>query len=85
MKSVQDANRQMLKQELCTDVEFLVGELPDRKLFRAHRYVLVSRSPVFFAMLAGSMQEAQSGGPIEVPDATPGAFGELLRYFNSFY
>ncbi len=80
MTSVQEANRQMLKQEICTDVEFLVGELPDRKLFRAHRYVLMSRSPVFFAMLTGSMQEAQSVGPIEVPDGTPSAFGEFLRY-----
>ncbi len=74
----------MLKQEICTDVEFLVGELPDRQLFRAHRYVLTSRSPVFFAMLTGTMQEAQGGGPIEVPDGTPSAFGELLRYYSCY-
>ena len=79
IKSVQEANRQMLKQEICTDVEFLVGELPDRNLFRAHRYVLMSRSPVFCEMLTGSWQEAQSGGPIPIPDGTASAFGELLR------
>ncbi len=80
MKSVQEANRQMLKLEICTDVEFLVGELPDRKLFRAHKYVLMSRSPVFFAMLSGGMWGTQSKEPIALPDATPTAFGEFLRY-----
>ncbi len=69
----------MLKQEIWTDVEFLVGELPDRKLFRAHRYVLMSRSPVLCEMLTGSWREAQSGDPIEVIDGTPSAFAELLR------
>ncbi len=68
----------MLKEEIATDVAFLVGELPNQVIL-AHKYILMSRSPVFFGMLTGDMLEAHSGEPIEVPDGTPDAFSALLR------
>ena len=77
--SIVDANHQMLSLEIATDVGFLVGEVPDQKLIRAHKYVLVSRSPVFFAMLCGAMRERDMETPIRIPDATPDAFNALLR------
>ncbi len=69
----------MLAEEIAMDVAFLVGELPDQKLIRAHKYILITRSSVFYAMFQGGMRETHSGKPIEVPDGTPGAFGALLK------
>ena len=43
---------------------------------KAHKYMLVSRSPVFYAMFCGEMTEQ---GDIRVEDAKPEAFKELLR------
>ncbi len=77
--SVLDANQQMLSLEIATDVAFLVGEVPNQKLIRAHKYVLASRSPVFFAMLCGGLRVRDTEAPVEIPDATPDAFNALLR------
>lgn len=62
-----------------TDIQFLVGEGDQQSLVEAHKYVLVSRSPVFFAMLCGNMSEAREEGPIRIPDVTPEAFRILLK------
>ena len=43
---------------------------------RAHRYMLISASPVFWAMLCGELREQ---GDIIVPDVEPDAFREMLR------
>ncbi len=79
MKTVQDANKKMLHQEIATDVAFMVGRRPNQELIRAHKYILISRSPVFCAMFQGDMKEAHSEEAIEVPDGKPVAFRELLR------
>ena len=43
---------------------------------RAHRYMLISASPVFWAMLCGELREE---GDIVVRDVAPEAFREMLR------
>ena len=42
----------------------------------AHRYMLISASPVFWAMLCGELREQ---GGIIIPDVEPDAFREMLR------
>lgn len=46
------------------------------KLFHAHKYMLVSRSPVFYAMLCGEMAEP---GEIVITDVHPEAFQYMLK------
>lgn len=72
-----ECNRQMLEQQFACDVHFVVGEERERQ--GAHRYMLVSRSPVFAAMFHGSWHEP-SDKDIEVPDVEPAAFRQLLRF-----
>ncbi len=80
MQTVQEANKQMLCQGIATDVAFMVEEQPEpQELIRAHKYILMSRSPVFCAMFQGDTKEAHSKEPIEVPDGEPDAFRQLLR------
>ena len=77
-RSTNECNRYMLENQLCCDVTFHVGcnGVPHRE-FQAHKYVLVSRSPVFFAMLAGDFRKVEN--PIKIPDIHPAAFAELLK------
>ncbi|OWF49319.1 BTB/POZ domain-containing protein 6 [Mizuhopecten yessoensis] len=58
-----------------SDVAFLVGE--DQKKIPAHKLILISRSPVFYAMLEGPMAEK---GEITIPDITEDVFQLFLRY-----
>ena len=69
--------RYMLDNELACDVEFAVGS--DSRLIKAHKYMLASRSPVFFAMLFGELATSSDAFPISVPDLTYDAFQVLLR------
>ncbi|XP_062578706.1 BTB/POZ domain-containing protein 6-like, partial [Saccostrea cucullata] len=73
--SVAECNRYMLKNEIHCDVTFRVGK--EEKLVRAHKYVLVSRSPVFDAMFYGDLAEAKE---IKIPDIEPPSFDVLLRF-----
>ncbi len=58
-----------------TDVEFLVGEVA----FEAHRSLLSARSPVFAAMFASGMKEAETG-EVRIEDADAKTFKNLLRF-----
>ncbi|XP_033726299.1 BTB/POZ domain-containing protein 6-like [Pecten maximus] len=60
---------------LACDVTFLVGE--EKEKISAHKSILLSRSPVFFAMLEGDLAEK---GFITVPDISSQAFSMFLRY-----
>ncbi|KAH0558171.1 hypothetical protein KQX54_014723 [Cotesia glomerata] len=57
------------------DVTFIVGE----KKFRAHKLVLMVRSPVFRAMLNSGMRENKEHG-INIPDISPDMFNSLLEF-----
>ena len=57
-----------------TDVIFMVGN--DKVEVKAHKLILLSRSPVFRAMFTGPLQEK---GNIKIPDSTHKAFRTFLR------
>jgi len=79
-KSVLECNRLMLENELATDVCFQIGSTGASTLVRAHKYVLMSRSPVFLAMFSGGMAESRTNcEPINVPDIDNDTFTDLLR------
>ncbi|XP_048255466.1 BTB/POZ domain-containing protein 6-like isoform X2 [Haliotis rufescens] len=74
-KSLAECNLHMLSSEDSCDVSFRVGK--EEKLVRAHRYVLMSRSSVFHAMLCGPLAEKEE---IKIPDVEEETFSEMLRY-----
>jgi len=59
-----------------TDVEFLVGE----EAFGAHRSLLSVRSPVFAAMFASGMKEAETGRVRIIEDVDPNTFQRFLKF-----
>ncbi|GJN26389.1 hypothetical protein PR202_gb14316 [Eleusine coracana subsp. coracana] len=65
----------MLKDGKGTDVTFSV----DGQLFRAHRYVLASRSPVFDAELFGPMKQ-DATEHVQIDDMEPFVFESLLHF-----
>jgi len=58
-----------------TDVEFLVGE----EVYGAHRSLLSVRSPVFSAMFASGMKEAETGR-VRIEDVDPNTFQRFLKF-----
>jgi len=58
-----------------TDVEILVGE----DAFGAHRSLLSTRSPVFAAMFASGMKEAECG-QVRIEDVDPVVFQSFLKF-----
>ena len=56
-----ESNRAMLESGFLADIELDVG-LPhcDNKLLSAHKYILVSRSPVFKAMFSHNFKEGDA-------------------------
>ncbi|XP_067684548.1 BTB/POZ domain-containing protein 3-like [Haliotis asinina] len=74
-KSVVECNRHMLTSKHSSDVTFRVGE--DGETVRAHRYVLISRSCVFDAMLCGPLAEKDD---IKIPDVEADVFSEMLMF-----
>ncbi|KAL5006992.1 hypothetical protein ScPMuIL_015798 [Solemya velum] len=71
-----ECSRYMLEQQIGCDVTFLVGG--KRQEVRAHKFILISRSPVFEARFCGPLAETQAAIPI--PDIEPETFQLLLRY-----
>jgi len=70
----------MLDHELACDIEFAVGLNGD--IVRAHKYMLVSRSPVFYAMFYGSLGTVHHDSPLSIPDTTVDAFRTMLQLVN---
>lgn len=75
-KTLAECNRHMLINEIAFDVFFLVGE--SRQMVGAHRYVLVSRSCVFYAMLIGPMA-GKVDEKIAIPDIENDIFQHMLE------
>ena len=73
-KGVLACNRHMLENQLACDLWFTVG--PHQEKIGAHRYVLQSRSGVFFAMLDGPGADRSH---IDLPDTQPTVLWQLLR------
>ncbi|XP_046576052.1 BTB/POZ domain-containing protein 6-like [Haliotis rubra] len=74
-KTLAECNLHMLTSEDSCDVSFRVGK--EGTPVRAHRYVLTSRSCVFYAMLCGPLAEKED---IKIPDVEEELFSEMLRY-----
>jgi len=58
-----------------TDVEFLLGD----EAFGAHRSILSARSPVFAAMFASGMKEAETG-QVRIEDVDHETFLKFLKF-----
>ncbi|KAL5011543.1 hypothetical protein ScPMuIL_010094 [Solemya velum] len=78
-KTLSECTQFMLEHEIAFDVTFLLGET--KQEVRAHKFMLISRSPVFSAMFCGPMAETQE--QITIPDVAPEVFKLLLRYMYS--
>lgn len=79
-KSVLACNEFMFDHKIACDVTFLIQYPPDLRTatrISAHKFVLYSRSPVFFAMFSGTV--LSQSGDIEIDDVSVDAFTELLR------
>ena len=75
-KTVLQRNAYMFDNELMSDVSFTCGE--SRRIFHAHKYVLVTSSAVFFAMFYGEIPRREF--PIRIEDAEEESFKEFLRF-----
>ena len=79
-KSLVECNRFMFKHQINTDVRFSIeNEDCDPTEISAHTYVLISRSPVFNAMLYGSLAAKNTDDAHKIVDVEPEAFTSLLR------
>lgn len=65
----------MLTNEVLADVKFIVGS--DHTEVKAHKNIVASASPVFFAMFAGPLAEQTE---VAVPDIEADIFKQMLRY-----
>lgn len=66
----------MWTNQVACDIDFLVGE--DKERVPAHKYILISRSCVFFTMFCGPLAETQR--EITLPDIEPPVFKALLEF-----
>ncbi len=77
-KSVVECNHHMLTMEVACDIHFVVGSNDETAQdISAHKYTLISRSPVFFAMLCGELAETKD--TIHIIDVEPEAFRQVLQ------
>ncbi|XP_067655160.1 BTB/POZ domain-containing protein 6-like [Haliotis asinina] len=74
-KTLAQCNLHMLDTEDSCDVTFRVGS--SGHVIKAHRYVLISRSCVFYSMFTGPLAEKSD---VTVPDIEPGDFKTFLFY-----
>ncbi|OWF48235.1 BTB/POZ domain-containing protein 3-like [Mizuhopecten yessoensis] len=77
-RTLTQCNRYMLEQEISCDVHFIVGPNDDQQRIGAHKYMLMTRSDVFFAMFEGLMAEENS--LVTIPDIDPTTFKKMLLY-----
>ncbi|XP_060083770.1 BTB/POZ domain-containing protein 6-like [Ylistrum balloti] len=74
-RSLNGCLENLLTSGINTDVTFLVGQ--NKTNISALKYILISRSPVFGALLEGALAET---GPITIPDISSEIFTKFLRY-----
>ncbi|XP_052800924.1 BTB/POZ domain-containing protein 6-like isoform X2 [Mya arenaria] len=71
-----ETNLHLLENEILSDISFAAGE--ERTIVRAHKMILASRSPVFFAMFCGLLKETST--VVDIPDIKADAFRLFLKY-----
>ncbi|VDI01533.1 BTB/POZ domain-containing protein 3-like [Mytilus galloprovincialis] len=74
-KTLSECMIYMLEKEIMCDVTLRVGD--EERPIKAHKYMMSSRSPVFYTMFEGSMPET---GDILIPDIDLKTFREILKY-----
>ncbi|XP_055350018.1 BTB/POZ domain-containing protein 3-like [Paramacrobiotus metropolitanus] len=75
-----DCAKKLLFCEDMSDVQFAVGrDYGAVKIFPAHKLLMGLRSAVFHVMFYGSLPDKCSA-PIDIPDAHPDAFANMLSY-----
>ncbi|PSN40271.1 hypothetical protein C0J52_11910 [Blattella germanica] len=74
---MRDRIQTLLKTSQWSDCTFRVGENSDFEIFKAHRIILASSSPVFEAMFFGPLAEEQC---VAIEDLEPDVFRILLEY-----
>ncbi|XP_046581838.1 BTB/POZ domain-containing protein 2-like isoform X2 [Haliotis rubra] len=75
-KTLSECTLHMLDHQVACDVHFRVGQT--REKISAHKFLLISRSSVFFAMFQGPL--AETNDEIDIPDIDPEVFWEFLRF-----
>ena len=76
--SFKETNKHMLEEQLDCDISFVLSSPEGSDVhIQAHRYMVISRSPVFRAMLCGPLKVKENH--IRVEDIDPQAFKEILR------
>ena len=76
-KTVLERNSHMFNNPLMSDIKF-TSEESKRKYFYAHKYVLATSSPVFYAMFYGDLAEKNS--VIHLPDTDEESFKAFLSF-----
>ena len=77
--SLQTRISKLLLDESTSDIEFLIGEPPER--YFCHKIILAAGSPVFETMFYGTIKEKS---PVRVPDVTSTGFSLMLQQVESF-
>ena len=71
--------REIFENDTVYDLHLVVGSDTNVQTIKAHRCILKARSPVFSAMLNGTMSEARSG-EITIIDIEPAIMRTLLQF-----
>ncbi|XP_052781828.1 BTB/POZ domain-containing protein 6-B-like isoform X1 [Mya arenaria] len=71
-----ETNLHLLENDILSDISFAAGE--EKTIIRAHKMILASRSPVFFAMFCGLLKETST--VVDIPDIKPDIFTLFLKY-----
>ncbi|KAK3092291.1 hypothetical protein FSP39_000879 [Pinctada imbricata] len=80
-RTVTECNMFMFQNQIGSDVTFTLGQSGE-DVVSAHKYVLCSRSSVFFAMLCGPFH-SDGDDTINIPDIEKDIFLALLRFMYS--
>ena len=78
-KSLRDRIAVMWNRELLADIHFIVGsDSTTQRRIPAHKFILATASPVFYAMFYGVL--AGDTKEVTIPDVEPQAFLKMLRW-----
>ena len=76
--TILERNMHMFNNPVMSDIKFVFPD-HDKQSIPAHKYVLATSSPVFFAMFYGELRETKE--TIEIRESDPDIFLQLLRFF----
>ena len=79
--NMKERNAVMFNNELQADVHFIVGSGSNKQRIPVHKYILLTGSPVFHAMLCSRPTDEKK--EIAIPDVEPQAFLMLLKWVGN--